>query len=89
MTKIRTVVVDDEPTWNRAALPGIVSDLRQQLQRIMVERIEPQTGPEPWETRSVLAEEWLLQRPLLKPHADAADAAYEQLLISLQKYTAH
>ncbi|HEY6123181.1 MAG TPA: CehA/McbA family metallohydrolase [Steroidobacteraceae bacterium] len=82
------VVVDDEPTWNRAALPTIVSELRQQLQRIMVERIEPQTGPEPWETRTVLAEEWLLQRPLLKPHVDAADAAYEQLLISLQKYTA-
>jgi hypothetical protein len=82
------VVVDDEPTWNREALPTIVKELREQLQRIMVERIEPLTGPEPWETRTVLAEEWLLQRPLLKPHVDAADAAYEQLLMSLQKFTA-
>jgi hypothetical protein len=81
------VVVEGEPTWSRAALPGIVDDLRQQLRQIMVDRIEPITGPEPWETRTVLAEEWLLQRPLLKPHVDAADAAYAGLLESLGRYT--
>ena len=81
------VVVDGEPTWNRAALPAIVNDLRQQLAQILVERIEPITGPEPWETRTVLAEQWLLQRPLLKPHVDAADAAYAKLLERLRQYS--
>ena len=28
----------------------------------------------------MLTEQWLLQRPLLKPRVDAADAAYEKLL---------
>lgn len=82
------VVVEGEPTWNRAALPSIVAELRAQLKRIMVERIEPMTGPEPWNTRTLLADEWLLQRPMLKPHVDAADAAYEKLSLALAEYTA-
>ena len=80
------VVVDDEPTWKREVVPTIVAELRTQLQRLMVEPIEPVTGPEPWETRTLLADQWLLQRPLLKPRVDAADAEYQKLLDRFTKY---
>jgi hypothetical protein len=53
----------------------------------MVEPIEPVTGPEPWETRTLLADQWLLQRPLLKPRVDAADAAYQKLLEKFMQVT--
>lgn len=81
------VVVEDEPTWNREQLPKIVSDLRGQLSRMLTEQIEPVTGPEPWETRLMLTEQWVLQRPLLKPRVEVADAAYAKLLTDLGKYT--
>jgi hypothetical protein len=82
------VVVEDEPTWKADAVPTIVAELREQLQRILVEPIEPVVsgGPEPWETRTLLAEEWLLQRPLLRPRVEAADAAYLKLLASVESY---
>jgi len=81
------VVVDDEPTWNRQALPKIVSDLRGQLARMLTEQIEPVTGPEPWETRLMLTEQWVLQRPLLKPRVDIADAAYAKLVTDMEKFS--
>jgi hypothetical protein len=81
------VVVDDEPTWNRAQLPTIVGDLRFQLSRMLNEEIPPivNAGPEPWETRALTAEHWLLQRPLLKPRIERADAAYQQLIADFEK----
>jgi hypothetical protein len=81
------VVVDDEPTWSRAQLPAIVGDLRFQLSRMQNEEIPPivDAGPEPWETRTLTAEQWLLQRPLLKPRIDRADAAYRQLIADFEK----
>jgi hypothetical protein len=82
------VVVDDEPTWNRAQLPNIIADMRGQLSRMLTEQIEPVTGPEPWETRLMLTEQWVLQRPLLKPRVEAADAAYAKLLADMGKYAA-
>ena len=45
------VVVDDEPTWNRDALPTIVAEMRRQLQRMLTEPHRTADGPEPWETR--------------------------------------
>jgi hypothetical protein len=81
------IVVDDEPTWKREAVPTIVADLRGQLARMLSEPIDPITGPEPWETRTLLSEQWLLQRPLLKPRVDVADAAYQKILVELGKFT--
>jgi hypothetical protein len=81
------VVVDDEPTWSREALPTIIGDLRGQLSRMLTEPIDPVTGPEPWETRLLLTEQWVLQRPLLKPRVEAADAAYAKLLADFGRVT--
>ena len=80
------VVVDDEPTWKRDAVAPLVAELRGELSTLLTESIEPMTGPEPWETRTLLADEWLLQRPLLKPRVDAADKRYQNLLIQLSKF---
>jgi hypothetical protein len=81
------VVVDDEPTWSREALPGIIADMRGQLERMLTEPIDPVTGPEPWETRLLLTEQWVMQRPLLKPRVEAADAAYAKLLAEFSRIT--
>jgi hypothetical protein len=81
------VVVDGEPTWSRKALPTIVADMRGQLERMLTEPIDPVTGPEPWETRLVLTEQWALQRPLLKPRVEAADAAYAALVEHFNRIT--
>jgi len=82
------IVVDDEPTWSRTQLPTIVGDLRYQLSRMLGEEIPPivNAGPEVWETRTLLAEQWLLQRPLLKPRIEMADAAYRQLVAQFEKF---
>jgi hypothetical protein len=82
------VVVDDEPTWKREAVPTIIAELRGQLKKMLTEPYEtPITGNEAWENREVLTEQWRLQRPLLKPRIDLADAAYAKLLDQWMKYT--
>ena len=87
------VVVDDEPTWKRdEAVPTIVADLRGQLQRMLTEPIDSagSAAPngEPLARRgSCSIEQWLLQRPLLKPQVDMADAAYQKLLDTWTKYS--
>jgi hypothetical protein len=80
------VVVDDEPTWNTAAAPKIIAELRAQLQKMLVEPIEATGNNEYWETRQLMADEWLLQRPLLKPRVAGADARYQQLLDEIAKF---
>jgi hypothetical protein len=81
------VVVDDEPTWKREAVPGIVAELRDRLQRILTDPIDtPISGNEPWETRLTLADQWLLQQPLLRPRVNAADALYQKLLDEWAKF---
>lgn len=80
------VVVDGEPTWKPAELPMIVGDLRFQLRRMLNEEIPPivNAGPETWETRVPMAEQWLLQRLLLRPRVDRAEAAYRQLIADFE-----
>lgn len=80
------VVVDDEPTWNATELPKIVGDLRFQLSRLLNEEIPPivNAGPETWETRAPMAEQWLKQRLLLKPRVDRAEAAYRKLIADFE-----
>jgi hypothetical protein len=83
------VVVDDEPTWKREAVPAIVAELRGRVQRILTDPIDtPVSGNEVWETRLTLQDQWLLQQPLLKPTVDAADAAYQKLLDLHAKFAA-
>jgi hypothetical protein len=75
------VVVDDEPTWSRDAVPEIVGELRDRLRRILTDPIDtPILGNEPWETRLTLTDQWILQQPLLRPRVDQADALYQKLL---------
>jgi hypothetical protein len=74
------VVVDDEPTWKAEAVPEIVAGARAQLQQLLVEPIDSTNDLEYWETRRMLADEWLSQRPMLKPTVAAADELYEALL---------
>jgi hypothetical protein len=81
------VVVDNEPTWKREAVPSIVADARAELQKLQVEPIDATNDLEYWETRTLLADEWLLQRPLLKPVIAEADARYQQLLDKLNAFT--
>ena len=83
------VVVDDEPTWKREAVPEIVAELRGRVQRILTDPIDtPISGNEVWETRLTLQDQWLLQQPLLKPTVTAADAAYQKLLDLHAKFAA-
>jgi hypothetical protein len=82
------VVVDDEPTWKREAVPEIIAELRDRLKQMLTEPYEtPITGNEAWENREVLTEQWRAQRPLLKPRIDLADAAYAKLLDQWTKFT--
>jgi hypothetical protein len=80
------VVVEDEPTWKPDAVPKIVTELRAQLQKMLIEPIEATGNNEYWETRTMMADEWLLQRPLLKPRVAAADRRYQLLLDQLAKF---
>jgi hypothetical protein len=82
------VIVDDEPTWKRDAVPEIVAELRGRLQRILTDPHDtPISGNEPWETRLTLVDQWLLQQPLLRPRVDAADALYQKLLDDWSAFT--
>ena len=82
------IVVDEEPTWKREAVPEIVASLRGQLKTMLTEPYEtPITGNEAWENREVLTEQWRKQRPLLKPRIDMADAEYEKLLDRFNQVT--
>lgn len=80
------VVVDNEPTWNREKAPQIVAELRTQLERMLIEPVD-QFSTNPWETRVLETEQWPLQRVLLKPRVNAADAAYQKILDQLAKYS--
>jgi hypothetical protein len=81
------VVVDDEPTWKAEAVPEIVAGARAQLQKLLVEQIDSTNDLEYWETRKTLADEWLNQRPLLKPRVAEADNLYQALLDRLATFT--
>ncbi len=75
------VVVDDEPTWKREAVPQIIAELQGQLTTMLTEPYEtPVVGNEPWENRTILSEQWLQQRPLLRPEIEKAQAGYQAIL---------
>jgi hypothetical protein len=81
------VIVDGEPAWKRDAVPEIVAELRERVQRILTDPIDtPISGNEVWETRLTLQDQWLLQQPLLKPTVNVVDAAYQKLLDEHARY---
>ena len=82
------VVVGDEPTWKRQDVPTICNELQKELAAMLTEPYEqPVVGNEPWETRSVLAEQWLQQRALLRPDILKADEGYNRILANWSKYS--
>ncbi|MEJ0040316.1 MAG: CehA/McbA family metallohydrolase [Gammaproteobacteria bacterium] len=82
------VIVDDEPAWNREELPKIVAELHAELEKMRTEPYEtPITGNESWENREVQTAQWRMQRPLLKPRIDMAEAGYQKILDNWSRVT--
>lgn len=85
------VVVDGEPTWKPSAVPELVAYQRAKLDELMTTPVDPIEDLEPWETRTLLLEEWDKQLPLIKPQVNQAHALYQKLLDRLNQFkkTAH
>ena len=78
------VVVDDEPTWKRSAVPDLVTQQRAFLQEILDAPLIPDEDLEEYQTGDVLLEEWPKQREMLKGRIAEADLKYRQLLEKLE-----
>jgi hypothetical protein len=74
------VVVDGQPFWKLEAVPELVQSQRAQLEQLLSTPIDPNQDLEPWETRSLLVEQWEKQRSVIKQRVDEANARYDQLL---------
>ena len=74
------VVVDDEPTWKREAVPELIAHHRAQLQALLSTPIDPRQDLETWETAAALVEQWRAQRPRLEPRVAEAAERYRELL---------
>ncbi len=79
------VVVGDEPTWKRAAVPELIAHHRAQLQALLSAPIDPQQDLETWETATTLVERWRQQRTRLEPRVAEADRRYADLLERFQR----
>lgn len=79
------VVVDGEPTWNRAAVPALVERQRQHLRDLRTSEVDPIGDLEAWETSATLVAEWKRQLPLLVPRIEEADRRYLELLERFKK----
>ncbi|MEE8131292.1 MAG: CehA/McbA family metallohydrolase [Vicinamibacterales bacterium] len=82
------VVVDDEPTWKREAVPELIAYQRAQLRELLSASIDPQQDLETWETGATLVERWRQQRSQLVPRVDEADLRYQNLLERFQRSAA-
>lgn len=74
------IVVDDEPTWKREAVPDLVTLQRQQLGELLTVPINADGDLEAFETRETIIEQWKRQLPTLTPRVKEADARYQALL---------
>jgi hypothetical protein len=81
------VMVDGEPTWKASAVPELVAYQRGKLDELMTKAVDPIEDLEPWETRTLLLDEWDKQRPLIKPQVDEANARYQRLLESVSQFS--
>lgn len=74
------VVVEDEPTWKRDAVPSLVDRQRQHLRELQTSEVDPIGDLEAWETSETIVSEWKRQLPLLLPRIEEADRRYQSLL---------
>jgi len=79
------VVVDDQPTWKREAVPQLVERERVVLKEILTAPLVPAEDLEGFETGKLLLAQWPRQRQLLKPRVLHADEIYQQLRDRAQK----
>ncbi len=79
------VIVDDQPTWKREAVPQLVERERNALKEILTAPLVPAEDLEAFETGKLLLEQWPRQLQLLKPRVQRADELYQQLLERAQK----
>ena len=61
------VVVDDEPTWKREAVPELIAYQRAQLQELLSAPIDAQQDLETWETSTTLVERCGSSSPSSRP----------------------
>ena len=80
------VVVGDEPTWKREAVPELVAHHRAQLRALLSTPVDPRQDLETWETATALVERWTEQRPRLEPRVAEADRRYLDLLERYRGY---
>src|SRR5262249_3411158 len=74
------VVVDGNPFWKTAAVPGLVRAEHPILQELLGGPVDPMGDLEAWETVGVLAPQWERQRNLLRPRVEQANAKYDEIL---------
>ena len=78
------VMVGDEPTWKREAVPSLVAYQEGQLDSMLTTTVDPMGDLEAWETKEKIVSEWARQLPLLRPRVDEARQRYKQLLSKSQ-----
>ncbi len=80
------VVIGEEPTWKRDAVPELIEYHRAQLEALLSTPIDPQQDLETWETATTLVERWREQRSRLAPRVAEADQRYLDLLERFRRY---
>jgi hypothetical protein len=74
------VVVDDEPTWKRDAVPELVQRQRALLQELLDKPIDPIEDLEAFETSEALIAQWAAQLRQTRARVAEANARYDELL---------
>jgi hypothetical protein len=82
------VVVDDEPTWNRARVP-LVKRERGILSELLSAPLVPTEDLEAFATSRLLREQWPKQRRVLERRVRQADDRYRALLRQAQLADRH
>jgi hypothetical protein len=83
------VVVDDEPTWNRARVPALVKRERGILSELLSAPLVPTEDLEAFATSRLLCEQWQKQRRVLERRVRQADDRYRALLRQAQLADRH
>jgi len=83
------VVVDDEPTWNRARVPALVQRERRILHELLSAPLVPTEDLEALATSTLLREQWPKQRRVLARRVRQADEKYRALLRQAQAAERH
>ncbi len=79
------VIVDGEPSWNRAQVPELVARERSALKELLTAPLIPTEDLEAFTTSKLLTAQWPRQQRLLEPRIRKADALYRDLLQRAEK----